>query len=103
MQSPPGYKSPFLSPIYYLQGKKSFSLWAFPEFVYLMMSKAKQTEMLEFETEEVYSQGQAKRKENGQLVLERPKLPGGFQVKIFKDTAGGESLRVCEVSRISTI
>ena len=33
-------------------------------------------------------------KENGQLVLKRPKLPDGFQARVFKGNVRGESRRV---------
>ena len=32
----------------------------------------------------------------GQLVLERPKLPEGFQGKIYKDKVREEGCRVCD-------
>ena len=48
-----------------------------------MLSKAKQTKMMEFGAEKGLLQGQARR--IGGLCPKNPKLPKGFQQSIFKD------------------
>lgn len=35
-------------------------------------------------------------KENGQLVLKRPKLPSDFQAKVFKHSVRREGLKMCD-------
>ena len=46
-----------------------------------------------FEQRKVYCR--AKQRE-GELVLRRPKLPDGFQARVFKDSVRGEGRRVRE-------
>ena len=63
-----------------------------------MHSEAKQTKMLEFETEKGLLQGLCK--VNGQLVLKRPKFPDGFQGRVFIGKIWGEGCRVCNLPQI---
>ena len=50
--------------------------------------------MLGFRAEEGILQ--APSKENGQLVLKKLECPNGFQSRAFKDSARGDSHRMCD-------
>ena len=41
-----------------------------------------------------FSSHRAPSKENGQLMFKRPKIPGSFQARVFKNSVRGEGHRI---------
>ena len=61
-----------------------------PEFVCSEQSKA---DLKRWRLQQRTVYGRTPSKENRQLMLKRPTLPGGFQGRVFKDNIWGESCR----------